>query len=231
MTDAPAKGGKRPHNRESIPRRQRKGERREASSWRDVLEIHPACAALPPISAAELQALGQDIRANGLRNPVVLLRVHPPHPDGTRSVREWKHVLLDGASRLDAMEREGFQLVKNGRLARDLGLEAMGHLCPEEAWIELDDDVDPWAAVKSLNVHRRHLSADEKRKAIANLIKADPSKSDRQVAETVKASPTTVGTVRAKMEAAGDVSKLDTRQDSLFIPLFSTTFSGSLPRH
>ena len=36
----------------------------------------------------------------------------------------------------------------------------------------------------------------------------------RQVAETVKASPTTVGTVRAKMEAAGDVSKLDTRQDS-----------------
>jgi len=30
----------------------------------------------------------------------------------------------------------------------------------------------------------------------------------------VKASPTTVGTVRAEMEAKGDVSKLDTRRDS-----------------
>src|SRR6516164_8999495 len=39
-------------------------------------------------------------------------------------------------------------------------------------------------------------------------------KSDRQIAETVKASPTTVGTVRAEMEAKGDVSKLDTRRDS-----------------
>ena len=44
--------------------------------------------------------------------------------------------------------------------------------------------------------------------------KADPSKSDRQIAETVKASPTTVGTVRAKMEANGDVSNLDTRRDT-----------------
>jgi hypothetical protein len=49
---------------------------------------------------------------------------------------------------------------------------------------------------------------------IAKLIKATPEKSDRQIAETVKASPTTVGTVRAKMEAKGDVSKLDTRADS-----------------
>jgi hypothetical protein len=31
------------------------------------------------------------------------------------------------------------------------------------------------------------------------------------VSSALKASPTAVGTVRAKMEAAGDVSKLDTR--------------------
>jgi hypothetical protein len=183
-------------------------------SWRDVLKVHPACAALPPIGAAESQALGEDIRVNGLRNPIVLLRTHPTCRDGTRSVKEPELVLLDGASRLDAMDRAGLQLIKNGRLTRDLGLEAVGHECPAEAWIILDDDIDPVAAVTSLNVHRRHLSAKDKRDAIAKLIKADPSKSDRQIAETVKASPTTVGTVRAKMEAADDVSKLDTRSDS-----------------
>ena len=56
--------------------------------------------------------------------------------------------------------------------------------------------------------------SEQKRELIAKLLKAQPETSDRQIAETVKASPTTVGTVRAEMEAKGDVSKLDTRQDS-----------------
>jgi len=60
----------------------------------------------------------------------------------------------------------------------------------------------------------RHLTAEQRRELIAKLIKAQPEKSNRQIAEAAKASPTTVGTVRAKMEAAGDVSKLDTRTDS-----------------
>src|SRR5262249_61808449 len=73
---------------------------------------------------------------------------------------------------------------------------------------------DPSANRTSANTHRRHLTAEQKRELIAKLIKATPEKSDRQIAETVKASPTTVGTVRAEMEAKGDVSKLDTRRDS-----------------
>lgn len=35
--------------------------------------LHPACAAWPPLSAAELQALADDIRENGLLEPVVLI--------------------------------------------------------------------------------------------------------------------------------------------------------------
>jgi hypothetical protein len=48
---------------------------------------------------------------------------------------------------------------------------------------------------------------------IAKLLKADPTKSDRSIAETVKASPTFVGKVRAEKEAAGEVSTVDTRVD------------------
>src|SRR5262245_49618252 len=66
----------------------------------------------------------------------------------------------------------------------------------------------------SANIRRRHLTAVQKRDLIAKLIEATPEKSDRQIAETVKASPTTVGTIRAEMEEAGEVSKLDTRIDA-----------------
>jgi hypothetical protein len=83
-----------------------------------------------------------------------------------------------------------------------------------EKVVVLDGKVDPYTYVISANIHRRHLTAEQKRELIAKLIKATPEKSDRQIAGMIKASPTTVGTVRADMEAKGDVSKLDTRRDS-----------------
>jgi hypothetical protein len=61
--------------------------------------------------------------------------------------------------------------------------------------------VDPVTYVISANILRRHLTAEDKRKIIADLLKAQPEKSDRQIAETVRASPTTVGTVRREMES------------------------------
>jgi ParB-like nuclease domain len=73
---------------------------------------------------------------------------------------------------------------------------------------------DPVAYVISKNIHRRHLTGEQKRDLIAKLLKATPEKSDRQIAETVKASPTFVGKVRAEKEATGDVSTVDTRTDT-----------------
>jgi ParB-like chromosome segregation protein Spo0J len=75
-------------------------------------------------------------------------------------------------------------------------------------------DGNPLAFVVSKNVHRRHLTADQKRNLVAELIMAAPEKSDRQIAEQTKVSPTTVGKVRKDLEHAGDVSKLDTRADT-----------------
>ena len=66
----------------------------------------------------------------------------------------------------------------------------------------------------SANLHRRHLKGKQKRELIARLVRAAPENADRQIAQNVGASPTTVGDVRAQAEAAGDVSKLDTRKDS-----------------
>jgi hypothetical protein len=66
----------------------------------------------------------------------------------------------------------------------------------------------------SKNIMRRHLTPSERLKLIDKLLKDDPTQSDRRIAETVKASPTTVAKERKKAEARGDVSKVDTRTDS-----------------
>lgn len=70
-------------------------------------------------------------------------------------------------------------------------------------------DAQAQAYVISANIHRRHLTAEKKRELIAMLIGADPSKSNRQIAETAKVSHHTVGEVRAELEATGQTAQLE----------------------
>jgi ParB-like chromosome segregation protein Spo0J len=188
-------------------------------SWRDVLPIHPAAELFPLMTADELKALGEDIRKNGLQQAIIIL-----------SQRNGEELLLDGRNRLDAMERAGIKFNlkrrKNGRLNLDIlgegedvpfSLFDLAYTIHEGDVDHSDVDhsgVDPYAYVISANIHRRHLTADQKRDLIAKLVKASPKKSDRQIAETIKASPSTVGKVRKELEQTGDVSKLDRRTDS-----------------
>jgi ParB-like chromosome segregation protein Spo0J len=70
---------------------------------------------------------------------------------------------------------------------------------------------DPVAFVISANIHRRHLTPAQKHDLITKLLKADPSKSDRQIGEMIKADHKTVGAVRARKEATGEVSPVEKR--------------------
>ena len=70
---------------------------------------------------------------------------------------------------------------------------------------ELLCTLDPQAYVISANIKRRHLTAEQKRELIAKLLKANPAKSDRQVAEVVKVDHKSVGAVRAGLEAGGEI--------------------------
>jgi ParB-like chromosome segregation protein Spo0J len=105
----------------------------------------------------------------------------------------YQGMILDGRNRYRACEAAGVPAVF------DIPFEG--------------DDAAALAFVISKNIHRRHLSAEKKNEMIDELIIADPAQSDRTIAETVKASPTTVGKRRAKMEAACKVSTVDTRKD------------------
>jgi ParB-like chromosome segregation protein Spo0J len=139
----------------------------------------------PLMEGEEFDALAADIKKTDILHEEIVL---------------YEDKILDGRNRYRACLAAGWTLE---RIAEHCyRFEALGY------------KMSPLTFVLSKNLHRRHLSPEDKRRIIAELIKAQPQKSNLQIAKTVKVSPTTVGTVRTKMEAAGDVSKLETRKDT-----------------
>ena len=106
----------------SHPTPKAQARRTPMSDWREAYQVHPAADVFPMMSDDELAKLGQDIKA--LTIPVLFWR------NGE------DRVLIDGRSRLDAMERVG--------------------LDPLEAMTETFTCKDPVTHILSLNIRRRH---------------------------------------------------------------------------
>jgi transposase-like protein len=70
------------------------------------------------------------------------------------------------------------------------------------------------AFVISKNIMRRHLSAEQKRKLIADLLKKDSCRSDRQIGRLVGVSHNTVAAVRREAEGRGQIDHTGHRADS-----------------
>jgi hypothetical protein len=112
----------------------------------------------------EFEEFVADIRAHGLREPIVL----------------HEGMILEGRNRHRAC------------LVAQVGFE-MRKFDPAK-------EGSPEAFVISANIHRRHLTPEQRRELIKNLLAANPDASDRVIAETAKVSPTTVGNVRREIE-------------------------------
>jgi hypothetical protein len=192
--------------------------------WRAHLKVHPAADLFPLMALDELKALGEDIKKNGLQQPIMLWAAGEsggPKMGSSRIGADFQ--LLDGRNRLDAAELGGLLSFdpKRGLVIEGAGPVAAHYVFEFRSAFEAGTGkrsriawVDPFVFVLSANIHRRHLTPEQRRDLIAKLLKATPEKSDRQIAATTKASPTTVGKVRAKLQAKGDVSRLDTRTDT-----------------
>jgi ParB-like nuclease domain len=160
-------------------------------NWRTHLPVHPAADLFPLMSEAELKELAEDIKKNGLLEQPVFYRD-----------RELGLCVLDGRNRLDACELFGRQTVDSG------GLPKVGVIRdPSRSF-------DPLTFVLSKNVHRRHLTAEQRRELIAKVLKAKPDASDRSIAKQVKADHKTVAGVRREAEGRGEIPHVETRTDS-----------------
>ena len=116
-------------------------------------------------------------------------------------------------NRLDAIERVGLKCEIS---RKPWSIIISPRRYPRPYRVRVVAGVDPYAYAASLNAHRRHLTPQEqrdaelrKRERIAELLKADPIKSDRSIAETVGASPTTVGKVRANVQGGHNTERTE----------------------
>jgi hypothetical protein len=176
-------------------------------AWRNYLEVHPAADDYPLLKdsdPAAFRELVEDIRKHGLRANIVLWEDN----DGKR--------LLDGRNRLDALAELG---VLYDDIDAQLGLKSW----TGTKWAQLSGNKiqfqhlaggDPYALAASLNVHRRHLTAELKRDLIAKLLKARPDASSNSIAKQVKADDKTVAAVRREMEGRSEIPNVETRKDT-----------------
>jgi transposase-like protein len=103
-------------------------------------------------------------------------------------------MLLDGRNRLDAMESVDIKFDW-----KDVPRCSGG----------LYDEVDPYDFVVSANLHRRHLTNEQKRELIAKVLKAKPEVSNAVIAKQVRANDKTVAKVRRKLESTSEIPKLE----------------------
>ncbi len=91
--------------------------------------------------------------------------------------------------------------------------------------IEFDNHDAAAAYVISKNIRRRHLTPEQKRALIKKLLRADPTKSDRQIARAVKVDNKTVGAVRKRAEAREEIPHVSKRTDSKGRSQVATTYN------
>jgi ParB-like chromosome segregation protein Spo0J len=105
-------------------------------------------------------------------------------------------ILLDGKI-LDGRHRD--------RACRELGVE------PRTVSLAPDLVKDPVAYVRSVNLHRRHLTALQKRAVVAGILQDDPKQSDRAAAARAGVDHKTVAAVRKAITASGEIPQSETR--------------------
>jgi hypothetical protein len=180
-------------------------------NWRSFLPVHPAGDLLPLMSEAELQELAKDIAKNSLRTQIV---TYSETDEAGRSLHV--PILLDGRNRLDALALLGLLYETPDH---HLGLKKW----TDKGWSNRSGSRieaqyifggDAYAIALSFNVHRRHLTAEQKRDLIAKLVTAKPDLSDRQLGKMAKASKNTVASVRTDLELRGQVDHVEKRTDT-----------------
>lgn len=91
--------------------------------------------------------------------------------------------------------------------------DRLGVECPKQFAGDLTDEQKRTLAL-SLNVHRRHLSREQRRHLIESSLKADPHLSDRQHGDRTGSDHKTVGARRGELQQRGEIPHVSARTDA-----------------
>jgi hypothetical protein len=166
------------------------------------IPVHPAAELYSVLGRDDLLRLGEDIKANGLRQPVVMFK---------ESTKSTTAVLLDGRNRIAAMELVGIEVVdRHGKLT--VAHEYRYGKVESPTTGQLDPlVVNPWTFALSQNAHRRHLTKAQLAKALIDAVAGAEAwqKDHATVARSFSPTPgkrggSTKGTVGKAVELAAE---------------------------
>lgn len=142
----------------------------QKKSWRDIYGIHPAANLFPRPSDDELRQRGENIKRNGLKEPVVLWCKEASLNANLDSPAEF--VVIDGISRLDSMEIVGIETVR--ALGKEYFIAVSHRLVCEVFHPSYPDNsgINPYSFVISKNIHR-HLTKTEQAELILKALELE----------------------------------------------------------
>jgi hypothetical protein len=188
----------------------------QPKGWRDVLPIHPAAELFPLMSDADLRDLADNIsKEEGLMERV-----------GIYADPELGLCVLDGRNRLDALELLGREIFVSKydyralhfgeslkRMTRKKRKEALAadhdRSSPSTEIFEVVSTDDPFGYVLSKNVHRRHLTPEQKRPLIVELVKASAERSNALLAEWADVDDHYISDIREELEATSEIPRFE----------------------
>jgi ParB-like chromosome segregation protein Spo0J len=148
----------------------------------ETLSVHPAAEIFPLLEGVELQGLVDDIKANGLRHPIIVYDVWGQLGDDPPL---WvAHQILDGRNRLRACELAGVE----PRFQAYIG-------------------DDPVAYVLSANLHHRHLDASQRAMIAAKALPMFEAEAKARIVEGARAGGAGKGSANLREGSAGKATE------------------------
>jgi ParB-like chromosome segregation protein Spo0J len=159
--------------------------------------FHPLASLFPLLEGEEFEQFVEDIKLNGLRDKIDL----------------YEGKIVDGRNRYRALqqlgrdpEAEPEKYFRKAIYIHTIG----GEIAPHEQ----DNDARVRAYIISKNIHRRHLSGEQRLLLLIELIARTPEKSDRQIGKEIGVDHKTVGRARARGEDVGRIPHVEQRTDT-----------------
>jgi ParB-like chromosome segregation protein Spo0J len=114
--------------------------------------IHPRAAMFPLLEGEEFEQLVESIDKHGIQTPILLLHHPPGHP---RHKKGEPLIVVDGRNRLRAWER----LANQGKVDRDYWINYVRVLSYDG---DPNDEAYIRRCILAANIHRRHLTPDQR---------------------------------------------------------------------